>query len=75
METFEVLKGKVITDISIPSQQDEIVFSCKDGTRYMLYHDQECCENVTIEDIAGELKDLLDSPILLAEQVIQMGRL
>lgn len=34
-----------------------------------MYHDQNCCESVNIESIVGDIKDLLGSPILLAEEV------
>jgi hypothetical protein len=32
-------------------------------------HFEECCEVVYIEDICGDLQDLLNNPILLAEKV------
>lgn len=46
----------------------EIVFSTIWGKEYKLYHDQDCCEHVSIEDICGDLNDLVGSPITLAEE-------
>lgn len=62
------LLGKVITNIEIGPYNDEIIFTCDDGTQYKMYHDQSCCETVSIDDIAGELDCLLNSPILQAEE-------
>jgi hypothetical protein len=46
----------------------EVVFVCKDGTKYVLLHFQDCCECVVLDDVCGDLEDLLDSPILIAEE-------
>ena len=39
-----------------------------DGTVYALFHIRECCENVYLEDVNGELSWLLDTPILMADE-------
>lgn len=40
---------------------------CEVGWRFM--HHDDCCEHVFIEDIAGDLSDLVGSPILMAEAI------
>ena len=52
-----------------PGENDEIVFTVDDGSQYRLYHNQDCCESVTVEDIIGNLDDLVGAPILMAEEV------
>jgi hypothetical protein len=65
---FESLKGKIIKDIKINEENNEILFIDSDGQRYLMWHDQTCCERVTIEDICGDFDDLLNNPILIAEE-------
>jgi len=47
---------------------DRIEFQTTDGETYLMAHSQDCCETVTIDDICGELADLVGSPILQAEE-------
>lgn len=68
---FEDLLGKTITKIDQSS--DQLIFTLDSGAQYIQYHSQSCCESVSIEDIVGELDDLLNSPILLAEEVTHEG--
>jgi hypothetical protein len=65
----DVLKGKTLSSISGDVGGDEIVFVTVDGERYRMFHDQDCCENVSLDDIVGDLQDLVGSEILLAEEV------
>jgi hypothetical protein len=43
------------------------------GTSYMMPHNQDCCEEVIVDDIVGELKDLIGNPILIAEETTSKG--
>lgn len=66
---FEELLGKTIVSIEgMERDSKQINFTCSDGSRYKMYHEQDCCESVYVEDVAGDVKDILDSPITMAEE-------
>ena len=69
-ETYmEDMIGKTIRSIhGFHKGSDEIKFECTDGTVYKMYHPQSCCEIVEVEDIYGEMEDLLDSEIVVAQE-------
>lgn len=48
---------------------DRICFTADDGSVFILEHVQDCCESVSIEDVTGDLSDLLNSPLLMAEEI------
>lgn len=60
------LLGKTL--LSVKNYTDQIDFICDDGAVYVMYHDQDCCESVSIEDVVGDLYDLVGSPLLEAEE-------
>lgn len=71
-EDVNVLVGKTLTEIK--NEDNYGLLFCTDNNEfYKMYHEQECCEDVSIEEIIGDLNDLIGSPITMAEEVIQDG--
>ena len=70
MGNIKELVGKTLN--RIVNNGDEIKF-VSDGDTYLMYHAQDCCESVTVDDINGDLNDLIGSPILQAEESSQEG--
>lgn len=67
-QDISILKGKVITEITgLERDSDLVIFRCNDGTNYCMWHDQDCCEDVSIEDVTGNISDLLGFPVTMAE--------
>ena len=48
---------------------EEIRFYLTESNYVRMYHSQDCCESVYIEDVCGDLTDLVGSPLLEAEEV------
>ena len=67
LEVKELI-GKTLTKIDVDMEQDVITFICDNGDKYKMYHEQDCCESVIIDDINGDINDLIGSPILIAEE-------
>jgi hypothetical protein len=66
---FNDLLGHTLSNIErIYHYGDELHFTLANGEKYKLYHDQDCCESVGIEDIEGNLSDLVGAPLLQAEE-------
>lgn len=65
---FNDLVGKTLTAIAGKVGDDRITFTDTKGLEYALYHSQNCCESVVVEDICGDLKDLIGAALIIAEE-------
>jgi hypothetical protein len=65
----EDLVDKILTEVILDRQNATIKFISDTGEEYLMYHEQNCCEGVWIDDICGDLQDLVGTPILVAEEV------
>ena len=63
------LIGKTFTSIEgMESGSDEIRFQDSSDDGYIFFHQQNCCERVSVYEVIGDPADLVGSPILRAEE-------
>lgn len=63
-DVFEVVKGQVIESVEgLEKQSEELVINFKSGNSIKMYHEQNCCESVWLEDFE-EPKNLIGSTII-----------
>jgi hypothetical protein len=74
MSNVEDLLGQTLLSVA-NIDNVKIIFTSLEGRNWKLYHEQDCCESVRIEEIIGHLGDLVNSPILMAEEVTHENKL
>lgn len=67
---FSDLLGQTLTSIEGGVGDEVLTFHTSRGGEYRLHHVQDCCEYVHIEDICGDLANIIGMPLLLAEEVV-----
>jgi hypothetical protein len=67
-ENIADLIGKTLTEVSVYPDQSRMVLVTSDGAEYALFHEQDCCEGVHVEEVIGDLGDLVGSPLVMAEE-------
>jgi len=48
---------------------EEIIFGISDGSEYKMFHEQDCCESVTVKEVDNDLQKLVGATVLVAECV------
>ena len=61
--------GKTFVQVTGAVGNFDLLFETANGERFMFTHQQDCCERVDINDIVGDLQDLVGEPLLVAEEV------
>jgi hypothetical protein len=66
---MELMKGKTFVKVEGSVGSGEMLFVTAEGERFLFAHMQDCCETVDINDVVGDLQDLIGEPLLIAEEV------
>lgn len=74
---IDILEGNIITDIEgMEEGSTEVYFTVVNNgvtTKYLMYHEQDCCESVYLADVCGDVSDLLNALIVHAEERSESG--
>jgi hypothetical protein len=44
-----------------------------DGRRFIMYHQEDCCEYVRVQDVIGDIEDIIGSPLTMCEKETNGG--
>jgi hypothetical protein len=58
------LLGETLTAVTIAGDRGSILLQCLDHCDYVMFHDQNCCEEVVVEDVCGDLDDIVGAEIM-----------
>jgi hypothetical protein len=64
------LIGETLEYIDIDEDNNQILLTTKSGKRIMIYHGQDCCENVRIVDTIGNWNNLIGKVIIDTDEEI-----
>jgi hypothetical protein len=66
---FKNMIGRSMTQVEGAVGDERMVFHAYDGSEFVFWYNHDCCATCTINDIAGDLTDLVGSPLIHAELV------
>ena len=59
------LIGKRIVSVhGLDAGSERVTIDCDDGSKYSMFHQQDCCESVWLEDVCGDVNDLVDALVI-----------
>jgi hypothetical protein len=63
---FSDLVGEVLDAVDIDKEENQILLTTRSGRRFMVYHEQDCCESVRMVGQDGSFDKLIGKPIIEA---------
>jgi hypothetical protein len=63
---FSDLVGEVLDAVDIDREENQILLTTRSGRKFLVYHEQDCCETVAIHWQDGSFDKLIGKPIVEA---------
>ena len=63
---FSVLVGEVLDAVDIDREENQILLTTRSGRKFLVYHEQDCCESVRIVSQDGSFDKLIGNPLIEA---------
>ena len=74
IKCFADLIGLELKNVTGSVGSEELEFCFSDGNKLRLYHSQDCCESVSVNDIDGDIQDLVGGVVLEFEEAASSDR-
>ena len=65
---FDNLIGEVVKSVDGGVDQEVLSITTESGRKFIMYHEQDCCEHAYISDIDGDIQDLVGQLITHASE-------
>ena len=65
---FSTLFGLTLRKFKQTENDEMVLIETECGRSFVMTHVQDCCESVTLEDICGDVEDIIGSPLLVADE-------
>ena len=67
--TVADLLGRTLASIyGMDKGSERIRFVCTDGAEFSMTYYDDCCASCSVEDVCGDVADLIGSPVVRAEE-------
>jgi hypothetical protein len=63
---FSDLVGEVLEAVDIDGGENQILLTTRSGRKFLVYHEQDCCETVQIVGQDGNFDNLIGKPLIEA---------
>jgi hypothetical protein len=63
---FSALVGEVLDAVDIDREENQILLTTRSGRKFLVYHEQDCCETVAISGQDGSFDNLIGKPLIEA---------
>ena len=63
---FSDLVGEVLDAVDIDREENQILLTTRSGRKFLVYHEQDCCETVAISGQDGSFDKLIGKPLIEA---------
>jgi hypothetical protein len=67
LSPLEEILGRTMRRVT-QNGTETIDFETSNGECWRMYYEPDCCASCSIDDVVGDLQDLVDAPILMAEE-------
>lgn len=65
------LLGMTIMEVNgLEPRSETVVFTTNEGRKFQMHYYDDCCASYSVEDVIGDIKDLIGSPLTMAELVV-----